>query len=406
MSNILCLIPARGGSRRVPRKNVLPLAGKPLLAYTLEAAIDSGVFADVVVSSDDAEILAVAREWGAGTDERAASLAGDTVPMVRVAEEYLRRDGMNTRYDHVAVMLPTCPFRTAEDVRRAAALYARQTGDVSLIAVTNYEFPPQLAMTIAEDAGLLPSEVEPYGSEMAKVHLSVRDRLAAEPNGNYVVVTGITPTPLGEGKSTTTLGLSQALGAHLGKRVFTCIRQPSQGPTFGIKGGAAVRPVPRRAACETPRVAPPPTSFVAPPTLYAGRRLLASHQDDHLQPAPDGACCEAALARLLARSPRPHAARASPSLPTQGDLHAITAANNLLAAAIDTRMFHERNMTDEVMFARLFPANKEGKRRFTPVMLRRLAKLGMDKTDPDAMTTEERQKKRPCYSPFLAQTTA
>ncbi|MDZ4700572.1 MAG: acylneuraminate cytidylyltransferase family protein [Rhodothermales bacterium] len=162
MSNILCLIPARGGSRRVPRKNVLPLAGKPLLAYTLEAAIDSGVFADVVVSSDDAEILAVAREWGAGTDERAASLAGDTVPMVRVAEEYLRRDGMNTRYDHVAVMLPTCPFRTAEDVRRAAALYARQTGDVSLIAVTNYEFPPQLAMTIAEDAGLAMREPETY----------------------------------------------------------------------------------------------------------------------------------------------------------------------------------------------------------------------------------------------------
>jgi len=54
-----------------------------------------------------------------------------------------------------------------------------------------------------------------------------------------VVVTGINPTPLGEGKSTTTIGLCQALGAHLGKKVFTCIRQPSQGPTFGIKGGAA-----------------------------------------------------------------------------------------------------------------------------------------------------------------------
>ena len=54
-----------------------------------------------------------------------------------------------------------------------------------------------------------------------------------------MVVAGISPTPLGEGKSTTTVGLGQALGAHLGKRVVTCIRQPSQGPTFGIKGGAA-----------------------------------------------------------------------------------------------------------------------------------------------------------------------
>lgn len=58
--------------------------------------------------------------------------------------------------------------------------------------------------------------------------------------GNYIVVTGINPTPLGEGKSTTTIGVSQALAAHCGKRVFTNIRQPSQGPTFGIKGGAAV----------------------------------------------------------------------------------------------------------------------------------------------------------------------
>ena len=59
------------------------------------------------------------------------------------------------------------------------------------------------------------------------------------PDGNYVVVAGINPTPLGEGKSTTTIGLAQALGAILGKKTVACIRQPSQGPTFGVKGGAA-----------------------------------------------------------------------------------------------------------------------------------------------------------------------
>ncbi len=92
---------------------------------------------------------------------------------------------------------------------------------------------------IAQDAGILPSELELHGNSKAKVSLAVENRLSDSPNGSYVVVTGITPTPLGEGKSTTTVGLCQAIGAHLGKKVFTCVRQPSQGPTFGIKGGAA-----------------------------------------------------------------------------------------------------------------------------------------------------------------------
>jgi formyltetrahydrofolate synthetase len=88
-------------------------------------------------------------------------------------------------------------------------------------------------------AGLNDDEVIPWGFAKAKIALSVRDRLKEEKNGNYVVVTGINPTPLGEGKSTTTIGLAQALGAALGCKSFACIRQPSQGPTFGIKGGAA-----------------------------------------------------------------------------------------------------------------------------------------------------------------------
>ena len=92
---------------------------------------------------------------------------------------------------------------------------------------------------IAEELGLTSDEFEFYGPVKAKVKLEVLDRLKDKPDGIYVDVTAITPTPLGEGKTTTTVGLSQALGAILGKTVMTCIRQPSQGPTFGIKGGAA-----------------------------------------------------------------------------------------------------------------------------------------------------------------------
>ena len=182
---------------------------------------------------------------------------------------------------------------------------------------------------VAEEIGLLPSELELHGNYMAKVRLDVLERLKDIPDGKYIDVTAITPTPLGEGKSTTMVGLSQALGAHLGKRVFTCIRQPSQGPTFGIKGGAA----------------------------GGGYSQVVPMEDFNLH--------------------------------LTGDIHAITAANNLLAAAIDTRIFHEASQSDDALFRRLCPPDKEGNRSFSPPMLRRLKKLGINKTDPNDLTEAE-----------------
>jgi formate--tetrahydrofolate ligase len=91
---------------------------------------------------------------------------------------------------------------------------------------------------IAEKAGFLESEVEPYGHHKAKISLDALKRLEGKPKGRYVVVTAVTPTPLGEGKTVHTIGTALAL-ARLGKRAFTCLRQPSMGPLFGIKGGAA-----------------------------------------------------------------------------------------------------------------------------------------------------------------------
>ena len=98
---------------------------------------------------------------------------------------------------------------------------------------------PKAITRLAEEIGVLPSELSPYGSKKAKIGLSVLKRLQHQKDGKYVVVAGITPTPLGEGKSTTTLGLIQALTGHRGKNSFGTLRQPSQGPTFGVKGGAA-----------------------------------------------------------------------------------------------------------------------------------------------------------------------
>ncbi len=182
-------------------------------------------------------------------------------------------------------------------------------------------------LQIATEAGLKETDLELFGPYKAKVHLDVRDRWAKKPNGKYIDVTAITPTPLGEGKTTTTLGLSQALGAHLGKKVFTCIRQPSMGPTFGIKGGAA-----------------------------GGGYSQAIPMEDF-------------------------------NLHLTGDIHAITAANNLMAAAIDARILHERAQADNDKLAKAFCP--EG--YIAPSIRRRMDKVGVKKENFADLTTDEKR---------------
>ncbi|MCL6430685.1 MAG: formate--tetrahydrofolate ligase, partial [Anaerolineae bacterium] len=139
---------------------------------------------------------------------------------------------------------------------------------------------------IAASLGLSEDDLDLYGKYKAKVHLDVLERLKDRPDGKYIDVTAITPTPLGEGKTVTTIGSSQALG-YIGKKVITCIRQPSMGPTFGIKGGAA----------------------------GGGYAQVVPMEDFNLH--------------------------------LTGDIHAVGAAHNLLAAAIDSRILHESEASDE-----------------------------------------------------------
>jgi len=145
---------------------------------------------------------------------------------------------------------------------------------------------------IAREVGLLDGELEPHGQWKAKVKLKVLDRLADRKSGKYIDVTAITPTPLGEGKSTTMVGLTQAMGSELGKNVICCIRQPSMGPTFNIKGGAA----------------------------GGGYSQIIPMEDFNLH--------------------------------LTGDIHAISVSHNLVAAALDTRLFHESRQTDEQLAKR------------------------------------------------------
>ncbi len=151
MNNTLCIIPARGGSKRIPRKNVLPLGGKPLISYSIEVALNSGVFTDVVVSSDSAEVLDVARSMGSSVDERPTGLSGDKTRAVEVIEEYLVREEIKGRYEYVAMLLPTCPFRTSTDVSTAVGEFLKDPAYDYLVGVSEYDFPPQFSMSVAAD---------------------------------------------------------------------------------------------------------------------------------------------------------------------------------------------------------------------------------------------------------------
>jgi CMP-N-acetylneuraminic acid synthetase len=140
------LILARAGSKRVPNKNTRLLDGRPLIAYTVDAAITAACFSSIVVSTDDARVAEIARESGVSVDKRPASLCGDTVRAVEVVEEYLQRTDAGSRFSNVAMLLPTCPFRTVEDIRGAMRLYKQSAQRMPLITVTQYAFPPQLAL--------------------------------------------------------------------------------------------------------------------------------------------------------------------------------------------------------------------------------------------------------------------
>ncbi len=176
---------------------------------------------------------------------------------------------------------------------------------------------------VAAGLGLTEDDIDFHGKYKAKVHLDVLERLKDRPNAKYIDVTAITPTPLGEGKTTTTCGLSEALH-YLGKTVFTCIRQPSQGPTFGIKGGAA----------------------------GGGYAQIVPMEDFNLH--------------------------------LTGDIHAVGAANNLLAAAIDARILHEDRRSDERLLKLLCPRDK-----FAPWMYARLQKLGIKADKPSDLSPED-----------------
>jgi len=160
---ILVVIPARGGSKGVPRKNIYLVAGKPLIAYTLEAALAvRHRLHRLIVSTDDAEIAKVARRYGVDVPfMRPADLAGDGVPMFPVLQHAVRTvEAMdNVHFDWVLLLQPTAPFRTPQDIESALDLAAGGGCDSVISVVQVFAVHPNLMKRIENDR-LLPFCIE------------------------------------------------------------------------------------------------------------------------------------------------------------------------------------------------------------------------------------------------------
>lgn len=151
----VAIIPARGGSKRIPRKNIKPFFGRPMISYSIRAALDCGLFDQVIVSTDDDEIAAVAREHGAGIPfMRPAELANDhagTGAVVVHAIEWFRQQGL--RFDAACCIYATAPLIDPERLKEGWDLL-RQPGKRYAFSVTSYAFPIQRALRQTADGSL------------------------------------------------------------------------------------------------------------------------------------------------------------------------------------------------------------------------------------------------------------
>ena len=147
----LCIIPARGGSKRIPRKNIKPFMGKPIIAYSIEAALNSGVFDEVMVSTDDEEIAGVARQFGAAVPFlRSAETANDYATTVDVLLEVVNKYKEQGKvFDTICCLYSTAPFVTSDKLKEASSKIS-ETID-ACFTIVQYSYPIQRSLRINEN---------------------------------------------------------------------------------------------------------------------------------------------------------------------------------------------------------------------------------------------------------------
>lgn len=146
----LVVIPARGGSKRLPRKNILPLAKKPLIAWSIEAALKSKYVDKVIVTSDDDEIISVAKQFGSNTIKRPDKLASDTATSFDAIKHTI--ENLN-RHDYIVLLQPTSPLRTTEQIDEAIELLESKKAD-AIVSVCEMDHSPLWSNTLTKDGNM------------------------------------------------------------------------------------------------------------------------------------------------------------------------------------------------------------------------------------------------------------
>jgi pseudaminic acid cytidylyltransferase len=153
----LAIIPARGGSKRLPRKNILPILGKPMVAWSIEAAVQSELFERVVVSSDFDEILEISEKYGAEARRRAPGLSQDSSSVNEVVESILTEElELGRSYDELFLLYATAPLRTSDDLIAMAQILENEVTAKAVIATTKFIHYPHQALTVTSGNQLKP----------------------------------------------------------------------------------------------------------------------------------------------------------------------------------------------------------------------------------------------------------
>lgn len=149
MDNAIAIITARGGSRRIPKKNIKMFCGKPIIAYSIEAAFRSGIFSEVMVSTDSEEIAEIAREYGASVPfMRSAKTADDYATTADVLLEVLDQyNNIGKKFTYMCCIYPTAPFVTGDKLKEALNLL-KENGSIEAMPMVAFSYPPQRAFII------------------------------------------------------------------------------------------------------------------------------------------------------------------------------------------------------------------------------------------------------------------